>query len=134
MAAVTIESLTACSSENKSGYVLETPSIPRYSPYSKGSDNPWGADNQQERLESMLDVAAIPDTIGYYLAGFTDGEGSFNVSFRPRSDYVFPWKISLCFNFSQRERAILEILRRHLGCGTMRQGAAGIWYFWADTL
>jgi len=36
MAAVTIERLTACSSENKSGYVLENPSIPRYSPYSKG--------------------------------------------------------------------------------------------------
>jgi len=82
----------------------------------------------------MLDVAAIPDTIGYYLAGFTDGEGSFNVSFRPRSDYVFPWKVSLCFNVSQRERAILEILRAHLGCGTMRQRADGIWYFEVNNL
>ena len=51
----------------------------------------------------MLDVREIPPNIGYYLAGFTDGEGSFNVSFRPRSDYVFPWKVSLCFNVSQRE-------------------------------
>ena len=29
MAAVTIESLTACSSENKSGYVLENPVYPQ---------------------------------------------------------------------------------------------------------
>ncbi len=35
MAAVTIERLT-CSSENKSGYMLENPSIPRYSPYDSG--------------------------------------------------------------------------------------------------
>jgi hypothetical protein len=36
MAAVTIGSLTVCSSENKSGYMLENPSIPRYSPYYSG--------------------------------------------------------------------------------------------------
>jgi hypothetical protein len=82
----------------------------------------------------MLEVAAIPDAIGWYLAGFTDGEGSFNVSFRPRSDYVFPWKVSLCFNVSQRERAILEILQTHLRCGTMRQRADGVWYFEVNTL
>ena len=34
----------------------------------------------------MLNVREIPPNIGYYLAGFTDGEGSFNVSFRPRDD------------------------------------------------
>jgi hypothetical protein len=82
----------------------------------------------------MLDVAAVPEPIGNYLAGFVDGEGSFNVSFRPRSDYVFPWKVSLCFNVSQRERAILEILRTHVGCGTMRQRADGVWYFEVNTL
>ena len=37
MAAVTIEELTACSSENKSGYMLENPSISRYSPYTRGA-------------------------------------------------------------------------------------------------
>ena len=77
----------------------------------------------------MLDVAAIPEPIGWYLAGFTDGEGSFNVSFRPRSDYVFPWKVSLCFNISQRDPAVLERFQAQLGCGTMRQRADGVWYF-----
>jgi hypothetical protein len=82
----------------------------------------------------MLDVAAIPVAVGNYLAGFVDGEGSFNVSFRPRSDYVLPWKVSLCFNVSQRERTILEVLQAQLGCGTMRQRPDGVWYFEVNTL
>jgi LAGLIDADG DNA endonuclease family protein len=77
----------------------------------------------------VLDVAAIPEPIGWYLAGFTDGEGSFNVSFRPRSDYVFPWKVSLCFNISQRDPLVLELFQAQLGCGTMRQRTDGVWYF-----
>jgi len=47
---------------------------------------------------------------------------------------VFPWKVSLCFNVSQRERAILEVLQKHLCCGTMRQRADGVWYFEVNTL
>lgn len=82
----------------------------------------------------MLDVAAIPVDVGNYLAGFVDGEGSFNVSFRPRNDYVFPWKVSLCFNVSQRDPVVLKILQRQLGCGTMRQRADGVWYFEVNTL
>jgi hypothetical protein len=35
----------------------------------------------------MLNISRIPLQIGYYLAGFVDGEGSFHVSFRPRDDY-----------------------------------------------
>ena len=77
----------------------------------------------------MLNVQAISPHIGYYLAGFADGEGSFNVSFRPRSDYRQPWKVSLCFNISQRDRVILALFKRHLGCGTMRQRADGVWYY-----
>ena len=38
----------------KSGRMLETPSIPRYSPLVSGSDNASGADNQQERLDSRI--------------------------------------------------------------------------------
>jgi hypothetical protein len=82
----------------------------------------------------VLDVDGIPDRLGWYLAGFTDGEGSFNVSFRPRSDYVFPWKISLCFNISQRDQVILELFQRHLRCGTMRRRADGVWYFEVNNL
>ena len=81
----------------------------------------------------MLDVETIPEPIGYYLAGFADGEGSFNISFRPRSDYRQPWKISLCFNISQKEQAILVLFQQHLQCGTMGSRPDGVWYFEVNT-
>jgi hypothetical protein len=77
----------------------------------------------------VLDVSHIPETIGAYLAGFTDGEGSFNVSFRKRKDYAMPWKVSLCFNVSQRDQVVLTLLQRHMDCGTMRQRQDGVWYY-----
>lgn len=77
----------------------------------------------------VLNVKAIPPRIGYYLAGFADGEGSFNVSFRPRKDYSIPWKISLCFNISQKDRVILALFKRHLRCGTLRGRPDGVWYY-----
>ena len=77
----------------------------------------------------MLNVTGIPVEVGFYLAGFTDGEGSFNVSFRPRQDYPLPWKVSLCFNILQRDPVILSLFKRHLECGTMRQRQDGVWYY-----
>ena len=74
-------------------------------------------------------IARVPVSIGYYLAGFTDGEGSFNVSFRPRPDYVVPWKVSMCFNISQKDKVILALCKRYLGCGTLRGRPDGVWYF-----
>ena len=82
----------------------------------------------------MIDPRQVPDDLGHYLAGFADGEGSFNVSFRPRSDYQVPWKVSLCFNISQRDPAVLLEFKRQLGCGTMRQRRDGVWYFEVNTL
>ena len=99
-----------------------------------GSDNLRGADNQQERLSvSVLDVSRIPERIGNYLAGFTDGEGSFNVSFRKRGDFAMPWKVSLCFNVSQRDKVVLTLFEQHLKCGTMRSRADGVWYYEVNT-
>jgi hypothetical protein len=74
-------------------------------------------------------IAKVPSQIGYYLAGFTDGEGSFNISFRPRPDYQIPWKISVSFNVSQKDRVILALFKRYLGCGTLRGRPDGVWYF-----
>src|SRR5262245_42435065 len=82
----------------------------------------------------MFDPKSVPIHIGYYLAGFADGEGSFNLSFRPRSDYRNPWKVSLCFNSSQRDEVILSKWKRHLGCGTMRQRSDGVWYYEVNNL
>ncbi len=78
---------------------------------------------------ALLNVKKIPLEVGYYLAGFADGEGSFNVSFRKRKDYAMPWKISLCFNVSQRDKVILALFKRHLNCGTLRSRKDGVWYY-----
>ncbi len=79
-------------------------------------------------------IARVSPEIGYYLAGFTDGEGSFNVSFRPRPDYVVPWKISVSFNVSQKDEIILALFKRHLGCGTLRSRPDGVWYYEVNNL
>ncbi len=77
----------------------------------------------------MLKVNQISSNIGYYLAGFADGEGSFNVSFRPRKDYKLLWKVSMCFNISQRDRVILAVYKKHLKCGTIRGRKDGVFYY-----
>ncbi len=78
---------------------------------------------------TSLNVKKIPERIGYYLAGFADGEGSFNLSFRKRKDYSMPWKVSLCFNVSQKDKVILTLYKRHLKCGTLRSREDGVWYY-----
>jgi LAGLIDADG endonuclease len=93
-----------------------------------------GAISRKDSGGWMLNVRSVPPHIGYYLAGFADGEGSFNVSFRPRSDYRQPWKVSLCFNISQRDQVILALCKRYLECGTMRARPDGVWYYEVNNL
>ena len=82
----------------------------------------------------VLKVSEIPENIGYYIAGFADGEGSFNVSFRRRADCKSPWKVSMCFNISQKDQVILALIKRYLQCGTMRSRPDGVWYFGVNNL
>jgi len=135
--------LDRCSYVNKPGYLLENPVYPPVLAPVGSSDNPRGAGNQQESLLNgrpprgvtmTLNVKRIPPHIGYYLAGFADGEGSFNVSFRQRKDYRIPWKVSLCFNVSQKDRVILALFKRHLQCGTLRGRGDGVWYYEVNNL
>lgn len=69
------------------------------------------------------------DQLGHYLAGFVDGEGSFNVSLKKVNDRTLGWRVSACFNVSQRERQVLELLQKSLGCGTIRARTDGVHYF-----
>jgi len=64
----------------------------------------------------MIDLKIEPK-LGYYLAGFADGEGSFNVSLRKRPDHTMGWQVVLTFNVSQKESYILSQFKKHLGCG-----------------
>lgn len=82
----------------------------------------------------MLQVQQIPDSIGFYFAGFVDGEGSFNLSFRRRPDYKLPWKVSLCLNVSQKDQTILALLKHHLKCGTIRYKSDDVWFFEVNNL
>lgn len=66
---------------------------------------------------------------GYYIAGFTDGEGSFNVSIKKRDDYAKDWKITASFNISQKDRVILAWIKKILGCGTLRERKDGVVYY-----
>jgi hypothetical protein len=39
------------------------------------------------------------------------------------------WRISAAFNVSQHDLAPLELFRETLGCGTLRKGGSGGWYW-----
>ena len=77
----------------------------------------------------------ISQEIGNYLSGFSDGEGSFNISIINREkDYRHGWKISLCFNISQKDDTVPIIFRNTLKCGTIRYRRDGICYFEVRTI
>ena len=71
----------------------------------------------------------IPNDEGNFIAGFTDGEGSFNVSIKKRLDYKESWKLTASFNISQKDRVILAWVKHILGCGTLRERKDGVVYY-----
>ena len=71
----------------------------------------------------------IPNHIGWYLSGFADGEGSFNVSLKRDSEYRVRWHIEPSFNVSQRDITILTQFKRHLKVGTLRERKDGVHYY-----
>lgn len=93
------------------------------------SDNPSGAVNQQERPNRSLWLDAIPRDLGHYIAGFVEGEGSFNVPIRREHDRTLPWRVGLSFNVSQIGPAMPELLRATFGVGTIRGRSDGVFYF-----
>ena len=93
------------------------------------SDNPSGADNQQERSSSSDRLDRIPYDLGDWVAGFVEGEGSFNVPIRRERDRGLPWRVSLSFNVSQIGHQLPELLQSIFGVGTVRDRGDGIHYF-----
>jgi hypothetical protein len=86
--------------------------------YGRGmvSDNPTGADNQQETKVRFLDPR--------WVCGFVDGEGCFSISFHknPHVRRTRGWQVTAHFQVSQheRDRGILERLVVTFGCGKVR--------------
>jgi hypothetical protein len=93
------------------------------------SDNPPGADNQQERPSPSDWLDAIPVDVGHYIAGFVEGEGSFNVPIIREHDRTLPWRVTLSFNVSQRGREMPKYLMQVFGVGRMRDRGDGVFYF-----
>lgn len=77
----------------------------------------------------MKNINDIPPHIGWYIAGFVDGEGSFNVSFRQRPDHTIGWQTVLTFNVAQRDKTVLALMKQHLGCGRLQARRDGVWYY-----
>ena len=93
------------------------------------SENPTGADNQQERPSSATWLDRIPSDLGNWVAGFVDGEGSFNVPIRQERDRGLPFRVSLSFNVSQIGPEAPELLRSVFEVGTVRGRGDGVFYF-----
>jgi hypothetical protein len=74
------------------------------------SENPFGADNQQERLDA-------------YIAGYVDGEGSFHVAVQRNSCTRANWQLVPEFHVSQNpeRRQVLDLIKQRLGCGRIRE-------------
>lgn len=91
-------------------------------------------DNPQERLLEFQTnmnkwLKKIPQDKGWYISGFVDGEGSFNVSFARKSDYRSGWQVTPSFNVSQRDISVLAMMKSMLGCGRLKQRQDGLWIF-----
>jgi len=76
-----------------------------------GSDNPTGADNQQER----------PESVAWWVVGFVDGEGCFSASIVRNRTCRLGWQVQPEFSVSQGARSLdaLEVLKRFFACGTI---------------
>ena len=83
-------------------------------------------DNQQETDKWLKNISL---EIGNYIAGFSDGEGSFNISIRKHPGYRLGWKTSLTFNVSQKGDRSLKLLKEIFQCGYVRKRNDGLHYF-----
>ena len=62
----------------------------------------------------------VGDPLGYFLAGFVEGEGSFNLSLRKKYDYGLKWQVVMSFNVSQKDPTLLYLLKKKLDCGIIK--------------
>jgi hypothetical protein len=93
------------------------------------SENPTGADNQQETVRPMLDLDPR------WVVGFVDGEGCFSVSIHRNANAKSTggWQLHPVFHVYQHERyrGVLEGLIPVFGCGRVRSKGPGsnVWTY-----
>ena len=83
----------------------------------------------QSAGKTSTSIWKIPSSYGWYLSGFADGEGSFNLSFTKRKDYRLRWKPDLSFNISQKDNTIPLLFQKILQCGEIRYRKDGVCYY-----
>ncbi len=87
------------------------------------SDNPIGADDQQETRGPRVQLDAR------WVSGFVDGEGCFSVSVHrnPHVRRTRGWQIQAAFQVYQHElhRPVLDALVDVFGCGSVRSKGPG---------
>lgn len=77
---------------------------------------------QVHQCVDKLDIDKLSsELLGSYIAGFVDGEGSFNVSLRKSPDYKLGWQPVLSFNVSQKHIDILLIVKDIFMCGIIKR-------------
>jgi hypothetical protein len=122
--------------------MLESPSIRWYSfsvtpstdDVAMSSENPSGADNQQETVRSMFELDPR------WVTGFVDGEGCFSVSIHrnPAARSTGGWQLHPVFHVYQHEshRDVLEALTPLFSCGRIRPKGlnSSVWTFAVDGL
>jgi LAGLIDADG endonuclease len=99
-----------------------------------GSENPTGADNQQETVSpcNVLD----PN----WMVGFVDGEGCFSVSVHRNSmmHRQGGWQLHPVFHIYQHSdhREVLEAMVPFFGCGRLRSKGpkSSVWTYAVDSL
>jgi hypothetical protein len=73
-------------------------------------------------------ITKVPNHIGWFIAGFVDGEGSFTCRIKKvNKDRKMPYKVDLVFSVCQKEKPIIALIRRYLGCGRVYQRNDGAW-------
>lgn len=81
-----------------------------------------------------IKIRQVPSHIGWFIAGFVDGEGSFVAKVKRVNDRRLPWKIDLVFSVAQKEKPIIALIRRYIGCGRIYQRIDGAWYLEVNNL
>ena len=94
------------------------------------SDNPSGADNQQERPSSIRLgwMQSRPTSVITWRGSSTEREASTSRSVVSAIEDL-PWRVSLSFNVSQIGPEAPMLLREVFGVGTVRGRRDGVFYF-----
>ena len=87
-----------------------------------------------ENDDMNKNIARIPQRVSWYLSGFVDGEGSFNVALIPRPEYALRWKVYLTFNVAQKDKTVLALMKRYFKAGRLELRRDGVWNYSVNDL